>query len=202
MTKYPYTNRPEDVTKLLQRLKNNEPPAGKIGSSYLKSMGFSTTSGSYLLDILKKLGFMDAENQPTASWRDYAASDSRGLVLAAALKNTYPELFKSMLCPYLEGDESLIEFFEREEPETTPRERGLVVMTFRALSEPADFQDLMCPDEGSRPMQAAPEQSAPMVKVDPRIQLNIQIHIDPATPDAKIEAIFRNMQKYLLGKPQ
>jgi len=36
------------------------------------------------------------------------------------------------------------------------------------------------------------------VKVEPKIQLNIEIHIAPDTPDDKIETIFKNMKKYLL----
>jgi hypothetical protein len=41
----------------------------------------------------------------------------------------------------------------------------------------------------------------PEVKINPNLQLNIQIHIDPATSDQKIETIFKNMRKYLLEKP-
>jgi hypothetical protein len=32
------------------------------------------------------------------------------------------------------------------------------------------------------------------------LQVNLQVHIDPNTPDEKIETIFKNMRKYLLGQ--
>jgi hypothetical protein len=60
--------------------------------------------------------------------------------------------------------------------------------TFRALCELADFQNDMYV-----------EGPAPSVKVNPNLQLNIQVHIDPNTPDAKIDAIFKSMRKYLLS---
>jgi hypothetical protein len=76
----------------------------------------------------------------------------------------------------------------------------LMVEAFRKLTELADFQDLLCAGESDGLSSKENEKTNPNVKVDPHLQLNIQIHIDPQTPDNKIETIFKSMRKYLLDK--
>jgi hypothetical protein len=201
MTKFPYTTRPEDIPLMLQKIQIMEIPSGKVEVGFLKSLGFSTNSSNYLLEILKKLGFINAQDKLSATWKAYITDrEKNGLILASALKSTYKEMFKATLCPYLEGDESLIELFQQEEGKTTPKQIRLLIDTFRNLSELADFQDMLCIGEPASESINQNEKLIADVKVNPNLQLNIQIHIDPNTPDEKIESIFKNMSKYLLKR--
>jgi hypothetical protein len=196
----PYTYRPEDVTRLLKELPTIEAPPGKVEASFLKSMGFSNTSAKYLLNILKMLGFLDENDKASGVWLAYASDEKRGLILASAIKKAYSDLFESTLCPYLEDDEVLLDFFKRK-VKTSPVEMERILQTFRNLVEPADFQDLLC-EEGPDQPQPSADDNVPglRVKVNPNLQINLQVHIDPDTSDEKIETIFKNMRKYLLGK--
>jgi hypothetical protein len=134
------------------------------------------------------------------AWSAYSTNESRGLLLASAVKAAYSNLFKLVFCPYLEGDDVILDFFKQEDIKVTAKDMALMVATFRFLSELADFQDIMC-EEGPGQKVSLPEsENVRDVKVNPNLQLNIQIHIDPNTSDEKIESIFKNMQKYLLGK--
>jgi len=196
----PYTTKPEDIIRLLELLPSTEIPEGKIDLNYIKSLGFSQSSAKYLFNILKMLGFVDDQDMISAEWRAYAQEEKSGLHLAASIRNAYKEMFDCLLCPYLEDDETLFDFFKRS-GKATSREVDLMVQTFRNLASMADFQDLLSqyefPEPASEKAQSEPEAK---VKVNPNLQLNIQVHIDPNTPDEKIEAIFKNMQKYLLWK--
>jgi hypothetical protein len=175
-------------------------PAGKVDPDYIKSLGFSAVSGKHLFNILKQLGFVDEKDEPSSVWLAYAADESRGLILAEAIKKAYADLFAVTLCPYLEGDESLVDFFKIH-VKASSRDIELMLETFRNLSEQADFQDILCTDGAPEPATpVSREASLPEVKVNPNLQLNIQVHIAPDTPEEKIEAIFKNMRKYLLGK--
>ncbi len=201
MTKFPFTTKPEDIPVLLKKLQSQETPVEKIGVDFIKKLGFSTSSSNYLLEILRKLRFVDAQEEPSDTLKAYIFEKQKsGLILASAIKSTYQELFKGILCPYLEGDESLLEIFKREESKTTPKNMNLLLDTFRNISELADFQDILCTGEPAVETSSQAEKLAANVKVNPNLQLNIQIHIDPDTPDEKIEVIFKNMQKYILGK--
>jgi hypothetical protein len=53
------------------------------------------------------------------------------------------------------------------------------------------------------PMESLPrsqDATSPNLKLVPGLQVNIQIHISPDTPDEKIALIFANMRKYLLSE--
>jgi hypothetical protein len=193
----PYTPRPEDITRLFQVLPAAEIPSAAVEAGYFKSLGFSLASGRHLLKILKKLGFIDEAGMPAAAWTEYASSPHKGQVLAAAVKRAYTGLFMQNICAYLEDDESLLDFLKAN-VQATPRDMELMLQTFRCLSEPADFQELLDQEGDGGPLRV--ETAGTSVRVNPNLQLNIQIHIDPATPNDKIETIFKNMRKYLLGK--
>jgi hypothetical protein len=196
----PFTNKPEDVVTLLQKLPATEVPEGSISTDYIKSLGFSAGSSEHLFDILKKLGFIDEQGYASDIWKSYVANDDRGLILARSIKNAYPDLFKLNMCPYLEADETLMDYLKNY-VKTTPKNREYMLVTFRALSEPADWQDILGEEEPQEPVTAiSAVETLPNVNVNPNRQISIQVHIDPNTPDDKIETIFKNMRKYLLGK--
>jgi hypothetical protein len=198
----PCTNKAADIIKLLGKLAKGGLPDTKVDADFIKKMGFSAVSATSLVEILKKLGFVDESEQASAIWAGYASSDDRDRILAAAIKTAYSGLFKEMMCPYLGDDESLLEFIKAN-VKASPREMEYCLETFRALCELADFQDSLNDYDYVEPMGPVkiPEtEMLPQVKVDPNMQINIQIHIDPNTPDAKIETIFKYMRRYLLGK--
>jgi hypothetical protein len=197
---FPYSTRPEDVAKLLNILPGVDVPVGKLDAGYFSKMGFTSASGRHLFQILKMLGFINNKDTAAEIWKEYVVREQRGLTLASAIKNAYPELFEEMFCPYLEDDQVILDFIKKR-VKASSRDTMLMVQTFRYLSESADFQDIMC-EAGPQELPNLPPEgeSLPEAKVNPNLQLNIQIHIDPATSDQKIEAIFKNLRKYLLGK--
>jgi len=199
----PFTTRPEDVATLLLGITRIEVPSRPLQMAFFKALGISGSSGKHLLNILKILKFADESGLPTEAWKEYTNSENRGTILAEALANAYPALFQDIFCPYLAEDETLLEYF-KQHTQASPKDLELMLQTFRALCEPADFQDMLLPDEAmkmSAQLAASSRgENVPAVKVEPNLQFTIQIHIDPATPDEKIEVIFKYMRKYLLGK--
>jgi hypothetical protein len=201
---FPYTPKPDDLVKLMTLLPTIEVPEAKADSLFVKSLGFTIASSKHLYNILKLLGFIDASDRATEVWKDYRTNEQRGRVLAARIKQAYFELFEKIFCPYLEDDSALYDFFKNR-VKATPRELNMLIEAFRILSEYADFQDVM-EDSGfnglltSKNLQAAENMKELKVKVDPNLQVNIQVLIDPNTSDEKIETIFKNMRKFLLGK--
>jgi hypothetical protein len=195
-----YTPKPEDLTRLLTMLPTVEAPTGKADSAFIKSLGFTASSSKYLYNILKSLGFMDDSDNATDIWKDYLKNECRGQVFALRIKEVYYELFEKVMCPYLEGDESILEFFKINS-KASDKELLLMLETFRILNDFADYSELLDGDAfpGLLP-PAKVEEKLPQIKVDPNLQVNIQVLIDPNTPDEKIETIFKNMRKYLLGK--
>ena len=144
------------------------------------------------------MGFVTSKDQASDLWQSFVQEEKRGSILARAIEQTYRDLFKFTMCPYLENDGEIFGLLKKGS-DASAREIRLMVETFRALSNLADFQDLLEPDgpANSTSGLVGEEQN---IKVNPNLQLNIQVHIDPATPNDKIETIFKSMRKYLLGK--
>jgi hypothetical protein len=197
MSILPFTSKPEDVIKLLKLIPTLEVPAHSVNSAYLKTLGFSQSSSAHLVDILQKLGFVRAGGESSDIWKEYALGEGRGQVLASAVKAAYPNLFAKVFCPYLEPDDEVIDYLRPKDEKVSARELNFVLDTFRALCELADFQNVMGV-EAPAAKALSTTGSLASVKVNPNLQLNIQIHIDPNTPDAKIDAIFKSMRKHLL----
>lgn len=197
---FPYTPKPEDLTKLLNQLPEIKVPAVKADSAFFKSLGFSATSSKYLLNILKLLGFIDDSNNASEVWKNYRTDEQRNRLFAFRIKQAYLELYQKVMCPYLEEDDALYDYFINR-TKSSPKVILAVVETFHILNNFADYQDLMDDSSYNGLLPANTEKKkAPQIKVDPNPQWNIQVHIDPNTPDEKIETIFKNMRKYLLGK--
>jgi hypothetical protein len=196
----PFTTKAGDIIKLFQKLPAAGLPKGKVDAVSIKKMGFTTSSSASLQDILLKLGFVDEKEGASAIWAGYISSDDRGMILASAIKKAYSGLFKEMMCPYLGDDKALLEYFKAH-VNASPRELEYCLETFRAICEMADFQDSLNDYVESVPsVEKLVNDLLPSVKVDPKLQMNIQIHIDANTPDEKIDTIFKSMRKYLLGK--
>jgi hypothetical protein len=198
MTTYPSAAKPEDLDKLLKMLPKSPVPAGKVSAGYFKNLGFSLSSGKSLLSVLKVIGFINDSDEAAELWKSYASNEKRASILAQAIKNTYSGLFTLTVCPYLESDEEIFNLVKKDSGATSKAVLQML-LTFHVLCELADFQDLLSPEQSSGPLPS-PIEGDIKVKINPNLQLTIQIHIDPQTPDEKIEAIFRNMRKYLLGK--
>jgi hypothetical protein len=198
MPRLPFTTKPEDIITLLNLLPTLNVPAQKVGVVYIKALGFSQSSANHLTEILVKLGFVDSRNKPSSLWRQYTQSEDRGLVLASAIKRAYSDVFAKVFCPYLEPDDDLLDYFRPQGEKISTRDLNLMLETFRALCELADFQNEMGVEE-TAPKVLSTDNDLASVEINPNLQLNIQIHIDPNTADEKIETIFKNMRKYLLG---
>lgn len=196
----PFTTKPGEIDELLEKIITFEIPQGNVDESFIQAAGFSLESSKQLVKVLKMLGFVDDEGKVSTLWKTYISTDDRGTVLASAMKQAYSDLFDSMLCPYLEDDEVLLGYLKRN-VKASPEEMELMLETFRILAEKADFQDLLClAGESGIKIATESERPIPNVRVSPNLQVCIQVHIDPDTPDEKIETIFRNMRKYLLGE--
>jgi hypothetical protein len=81
----------------------------------------------------------------------------------------------------------------------------LAMKTAQGASKPEPSE--LAPTTHAAPEVTAPEspvekQARPSVRVVPKLQLNLEIHIAADTPDDKIETIFKNMRDYLLTNEQ
>lgn len=197
---FPYTPSPSNVTELFQRIQTISVPTTKVNASYLKLIGFKSSYDTYLVSVLKLLGFVSSDGTPSDKWKSYVVKKTSRSVMASAIKGTYSELFGIQADVHKKGESQLFDFF-KEKTGASTKDTDLMAQTFKNLCALAEFEAVSVEDSPSEVTQLPPsrEEVASKVKIAPSLQLNIEIHIAADTPDDKIETIFKNMRKYLLS---
>jgi hypothetical protein len=62
--KFPYTNRPASLRRMLKDIPQKPKPA-KVNKELIRSWGFRDTNDNSNLRVLKSLGLLNANNEPT-----------------------------------------------------------------------------------------------------------------------------------------
>lgn len=201
MQSYPYMSNPAKLRKFLQHVQTAKVPP-KVTYQYLSSAGYKSRNDRPILPAMKFLGFLDASGVPTKVWQAYRDTQNAPAVLAEAMRTGYSELFSMYEDAYSKDDAPLESFFSSK-TNVGKASMRFMVTTFRTLCKLADFGAIpkeFAPEAVvTQPPSALEEGARPEVKITPRLQLNIEIHIAADTPDEKIETIFKNMKKYLLS---
>lgn len=97
--KFPYTTKPSSLRRLLQDIpKKPKPP--KFDSELLKSWGFSDQNDYSMVRVLKAVGLLDANNQPTELYARYMQLDGGAAALAEPIKKAYEPFFHASHTPY------------------------------------------------------------------------------------------------------
>jgi len=145
---------------------------------------------------LEDMEFIDGSGIPTTLYAECQNPTLAKKALAEGIRNAYPELFKAFPDPQSLPKTELEGYFKQQ---TGKAGSVLTKMlsTFLTLCSHADFAGAGVALE-EPPKYRRGEAEEGRVKVEPKIQLNIEIHIAPDTPDDKIEGIFKNMKQYLL----
>lgn len=92
--KHPYISGAGALTKAIQHFRNSLP--AKIDASTLKKLGLAPKNESYLINILKFLGIIDAEGVPTAEARSAFTQHDDGAFgkkIEELVKKAYSDIF-------------------------------------------------------------------------------------------------------------
>ncbi len=189
------------ITNVLEKIRTTGRP-DKLTFPYLRDTWLiKNKQYSDVLVLLKDMEFLDNNGVPTALYGKYQNSAIAKNALARGIRNAYPELFKAFPNAHslTRGD---LEGYFRQQTGKAGSVLGKMLATFQTLCSITDFPDVEVEKEVvvEEPIHDHKQESVPKSKarVEPGIQLHIEIHIAADTPDDKIEAIFKNMKTYLL----
>lgn len=197
---FPYITNPASLRKFLEKIRTVGVPE-KVTIAYLASLGFKSANDRPIIAALKLLGFVDGSGVPTQTWQRYRPKETAGAVLAEAIRATYSELFGIYPDAERKDNEALRNYFSTH---TTVGEStlNLIVRTFKALSEMADFSAAPPPKALAVADAGKPEAGKTVTVVRethsaPAININIQLQLQ-ATEDPKVyDNFFAAMKKHL-----
>src|SRR5947209_2170167 len=80
--KFPYTNTPGALRKFLKQVPEKPRPP-KINAQLLKSWGHGDTNAGSIIRVLKSLGLVGTNNEPTADYEKFMHAQTGPAVLGA-----------------------------------------------------------------------------------------------------------------------
>ena len=206
-----WTNKPGAIPDYLEAIKQAEPPE-RFSLKFLENLGFTSTNDRKFISILKSLGFLDADGNPTQRYYEYLDLSRSEAVLAEAIREAFSDLFAINKDAHkLEtGDvkNKLRTLYAGAKKDSVI---GYIANTFSALVNCADF-DAADAKAKPKPAQKKDAEKAEPVKkqlaadqpppVSGRIAIEgLQYHINIVLPESRdqavYDAIFKAMRDHL-----
>lgn len=174
-----------------------------MNNSYIKNT-WSLKNSQYtaVLDLFKDMGFIDSSGTPTGEYAKLMTPSMMKKALGSGVQKAYSQLFKAFPNAHNLSNQELEEYIVNQTGATGSKLKK-ITQTFRKLVELSDMSTLAPSGTGVMKPASLPnavEVQGAQVKVSPNIHLNVEIHIDSSTSNESIEAIFKNMHKYLIDK--
>ena len=174
----------------------------------LKQCGFTGGNDSYILPVLKFIGFVDDSKNPTELWKSYKSPSNARAVLAQGIRKGYNDLFALYPDANRKDRDTLYAYFSTK----TGKAKNTVdniVNTFVNLCKLADFETVALKESGDEKKGEGgtsfeegvkgekKKQITPQMPDGFAVNMNIQITL-PVTEDAKVyENIFKALREQL-----
>lgn len=192
------------IPDLFAKIRDGQAPE-QFTQQLLKDWGFTSSNDRVLLPLLKDLGFLSADGQPTQRYHDYRDHSRSKSVMAQALRDAYGDIFLIKEHP-TDSDKDAIQGKFKSFHNVSDHVASLMTKTFYALLKLADLKASSPAKKTTKPQETpAPTETPPAVDtpaVLPQVNAaglyyNIQIHL-PASKDIEVyNAIFKSLREHL-----
>jgi Family of unknown function (DUF5343) len=201
--KFPYTTKPSSLRRLLQDIpKKPKPP--KFDGGLLKSWGFPDNNDYTMLRVLKAVGLLNVNSEPTDLYTQYMRIGVGPAVLAEPIKKIYEPLFNASHAPYKEPTEQLQNLFNIHSGGGASA-LDAQIQTFKALCENTSFDALSpVPSAALSAASSVPggPRAAPASAIvgSPVVNINLHIHLPENKTRRDYEAIIEDIGRYIFGR--
>jgi hypothetical protein len=172
----------KNVGKLFEKILTAKAPEAFTTKYLTDIIGLKSTSDRPLINMLKKLGFLDAGGRPTEAYSLLKNQDVAGAAIAEGLRKTYAPLFEANE----KANELTPEQLKGLISQVTGSDKGIVgqiAYTFNALAKNADFSKSAKseatkqapPDEAHGKQPPVPPLPPTALRTD--FHFNIQVHL-------------------------
>ena len=175
----------------------NRPRPTRVNRDLLASWGLSGTENASIIRVLKAVGLVNDNNEPSESYTAFMRAGTGPAILGSLIKRTYAPLFEASHQPNREPTESLQNLFNIHSGGATIE---LQIQTFRALCDFANFESTT--GEAVAPAESeirTVQQSAALRQRGPAIHIDLHIHLPPGKSSREYQYIIQDIAKYLYG---
>ena len=203
--KLPYIASPGVIKKIVNKIMEAKTP-DRFTSDFLKTK-LSCNGGNYtqFISLGKKIGLLSSSGAPTSLYKKFRNPSTSEAAMAKAIKMGYVEVFsRNEFANDLDkkGVKGLV--LEITGLEEKDKKVGLIVSTFYALKEFADFEkklDSEASDAESVSVDGTPLGDNEKLKdLDLNLSYSINLVLPKTDDPAVFNAIFRSLRENLLRK--
>lgn len=195
-TDYPYMVSNNKIGPILEKIRTAAKPT-KFTNEFLKHMGFASSNDRAIIPLLKKLGFLNADGNPTEYYDRLKDKKDHPYVLAERIRELYSSIFSINTEMNAASDDDIKGAISRV---TGEDEKAVVryAATFKALCALAKFDTLPAMEIKNRKEPEEEKPKEPPTQIKPSFHYNIQLYL-PATTDISVySAIFKSLKEHLL----
>jgi hypothetical protein len=180
---------------------------------FLEGLEFKSTNDRLYINLLKNLGFLDANGAPTERYFKFLDQSQSKKILAEAIEEAYSDLFAvNVKANELSAADVKNKLRTLTQGKPSDNVLGLMANTFKALANYAEWaaeapkkapkKETGKPSEAEAP--PAEEKPKEESAEDPAVRLhkaqlhyNIQIHLPESRDQAVYDAIFKSLKQHL-----
>jgi hypothetical protein len=196
---FPYTTRPGSLRRFLAEVPRRPRPT-RVNKDLLASWGMRGAEDYTIVRVLKAVGLVTDNNEPSDNYTAFMRAGTGPTVLAGLIRRTYAPLFEASHQPHREPTESLQNLFNIHSGGATIE---LQIQTFRALCDFADFEAEAKVIEATGPtkqsMDRRGEISSSLTQSGPPIHIDLHIHLPAGKTSRDYQYIIQDIAKYLYG---
>ena len=201
----PYVNAYGNIKNLFEKIRESSVPTKFTHDFLSTSLGLKSSSYRAMIPLLKKLRFLDQDNIPTETYKDYRGDISLSKkIMAEKIKEAYPDLYKANEFAHeLKKEEVMSKLKQITGAGDSDKVILAATGSFVELCKLADFdgENLI-----EREKQLEESESMPPEDEDVKqhklkeIGINYTINLSlPATTDMNVfNAIFKSLKEHIL----
>lgn len=201
----PYTERPGTLRRFLAEVPRRPRPA-KVNGDYLAALGMSGGSNRSIIRVLRTVGLINEQSEPTDVYTAFMRTGSGPAVLGERIRQVYASLFEAHHRPDRESNDVLRNLFNIHSG-GSGNTVDLQIQTFRALCENADF-DSAAPAvsetiAGASALSAASTAAATGSHGSflPSVHIDLHIHLPPGRSSRDYQYIIQDIARYIYDRP-
>lgn len=192
-----------NLANILNKIKAAATPP-KFTYEFLKAnLGFGSSNDRSVIKLLKSMGFLSNDGNPTELYNEYRGSSSGG-ALARGVRNAYAPLFLSDEKIYTKSGPELIGIVKNATGAGDAVAKKIAT-TFKTLAEKADWEQADQRKLESTPTVPSPTKEEPVDSASEplggpatlRLHHDIHLHLPPTSDVSVYRAIFQAMKSEL-----
>lgn len=200
-----YLTSTKNFESIMNSILNAKAPE-RFTIKFLEDLGFKSSNDRLIIGVLKALGLLDDNSQPTQRYYEFLDQTQSKRVIAKGIQEAYEDLFNLRVdAQNMSNDDVKNKLKTLTQGQKGDRVIESMALTFRTLCNYADWTDESpAPNEKEKKF----EEEQPMIALNDNdrrdnsqtkmnLHYNVQIHLPETRDMAVYDAIFQSLRKHL-----